>query len=50
MKLEIQPTSHANRNTVLKSRRADRVFANFTITDEHKKEIDFGRPNLSSAT
>ena len=50
VKLEIQPTNPANRIAFLKSGKVDLVFANFTITDERKKEVDFSTPYFSSGT
>ncbi|MFM0644880.1 ABC transporter substrate-binding protein [Paraburkholderia bryophila] len=50
VKLEIQPTNPANRIAFLKSNKVDLVFANFTITDERKKEIDFSTPYFASGT
>lgn len=50
VKLEIQPTNPANRIAFLKSGKVDLVFANFTITDERKKEVDFSTPYFASGT
>ena len=50
VKLEIQPTNPANRIAFLKSGKVDLVFANFTITDERKKEVDFRTPYFASGT
>jgi polar amino acid transport system substrate-binding protein len=50
VKLEIQPTNPANRIAFLKSGKVDLVFANFTITDERKKEVDFSIPYFASGT
>jgi polar amino acid transport system substrate-binding protein len=50
VKLEIQPTNPANRIAFLKSNKVDLVFANFTITDERKKEVDFSTPYFASGT
>jgi polar amino acid transport system substrate-binding protein len=50
VKLEIQPTNPANRIAFLKSNKVDLVFANFTITDERRKEIDFSTPYFASGT
>ncbi|QYD71637.1 ABC transporter substrate-binding protein [Paraburkholderia edwinii] len=50
VKLEIQPTNPANRIAFLKSGKVDLVFANFTITDERKKEVDFSVPYFASGT
>ena len=50
VKLEMQPTNPANRIAFLKSGKVDLVFANFTITDERKKEVDFSTPYFASGT
>ncbi len=50
VKLEVQPTNPANRIAFLKSGKVDLVFANFTITDECKKEVDFSTPYFASGT
>lgn len=50
VKLEIQPTNPANRVAFLKSGKVDLVFANFTITDERRKEVDFSTPYFASGT
>jgi polar amino acid transport system substrate-binding protein len=50
VKLEIQPTNPANRIAFLTSGKVDLVFANFTITDERKKEVDFSTPYFASGT
>ncbi|SDV47361.1 ABC transporter substrate-binding protein [Chitinasiproducens palmae] len=50
VKLELQPTNPANRIAFLTSRKVDLVLANFTITDERKKEIDFSVPYFASGT
>ncbi|CAD6561749.1 L-cystine-binding protein FliY [Paraburkholderia hiiakae] len=50
VKLEIQPTNPANRIAFLKSGKVDLVFANFTITDDRKKEVDFSTPYFASGT
>lgn len=50
VKLDIQPTNPANRVAFLKSGKVDLVFANFTITDERKKEVDFSTPYFASGT
>jgi polar amino acid transport system substrate-binding protein len=50
VKLEVQPTNPANRIAFLKSGKVDLVFANFTITDERKKEVDFSTPYFASGT
>ncbi|TDG03646.1 transporter substrate-binding domain-containing protein [Paraburkholderia guartelaensis] len=50
VKLEVQPTNPANRIAFLKSGKVDLVFANFTITDDRKKEVDFSTPYFASGT
>jgi len=50
VKLEVQPTNPANRIAFLKSGKVDLVFANFTITDERRKEVDFSTPYFASGT
>jgi len=50
VKLEIQPTNPANRVAFLVSNKVDLVFANFTITDERKKVVDFSTPYFASGT
>lgn len=50
VKLEVQPTNPANRVAFLKSGKVDLVFANFTITDDRKKEVDFSTPYFASGT
>ncbi|QIN65254.1 Bacterial extracellular solute-binding protein, family 3 (plasmid) [Caballeronia sp. SBC1] len=39
-----------NRIAFLTSKKVDLVFANFTITDERKKEVDFSTPYFASGT
>lgn len=48
VKLELQPTNPANRIPFLTSKKVDLVLANFTITDERAKQIDFSIPYFSS--
>lgn len=50
VKLQLQPTNPANRIAFLTSGKVDLVFANFTITDERKKEVDFSTPYFASGT
>lgn len=50
VKLEVQATNPANRIAFLTSNKVDLVFANFTITDERKKEVDFSTPYFASGT
>jgi polar amino acid transport system substrate-binding protein len=44
VKLELQPTNPANRIPFLTSGKVDLVLANFTITDERAKQVDFSIP------
>lgn len=48
VKLELQPTNPANRIPFLTSGKVDLVLANFTITDERAKQVDFSIPYFSS--
>ncbi|WP_321866995.1 ABC transporter substrate-binding protein [Paraburkholderia tropica] len=48
VKLELQPTNPANRVPFLVSHKVDLVLANFTITDERAKQVDFSIPYFSS--
>lgn len=48
VKLAIQPTNPANRIPLLSSKKADLVVANFTITEERAKQIDFSIPYFAS--
>ncbi|MDQ7990305.1 MAG: ABC transporter substrate-binding protein [Candidatus Dactylopiibacterium sp.] len=48
VKLEIVPTNPANRVPLLTSNKVDLVFANFTITEERAKAIDFSIPYIAS--
>ena len=48
VKLELVPTNPANRIPLLVSGKADIVAANFTITDERKKQIDFSEAYFAS--
>jgi polar amino acid transport system substrate-binding protein len=48
VKLELQPTNPANRIPFLTSSKVDLVLANFTITDERAKQVDFSIPYFSS--
>jgi len=50
VKLELVSTNPANRIPLLISRKADLVLANFTITDERKKEVDFSIPYFATGT
>lgn len=44
VKLQLQPTNPANRIPFLTSGKVDLVLANFTITDERAKQVDFSIP------
>lgn len=48
VKLELQSTNPANRIPFLLSKKVDLVLANFTITDERAKQVDFSIPYFSS--
>lgn len=48
VKVELVPTNPANRIPLLVSGKADIVAANFTITDERKKQIDFSDAYFAS--
>ena len=48
VKLEIVPTNPANRVPLLVSNKVDLVAANFTITDERAKQVDFSIPYFAS--
>ena len=48
VKLELQPTNPANRIPFLTSKKVDLVLANFTITEERAKQVDFSIPYFSS--
>ncbi|AJK49664.1 ABC transporter substrate-binding protein [Burkholderia plantarii] len=48
VKLELQSTNPANRIPFLTSKKVDLVLANFTITDERAKQVDFSIPYFSS--
>lgn len=48
VKLKIQPTNPANRIPLLSAQKADLVLANFTITEERAKQIDFSIPYFAS--
>lgn len=50
VKLDVQPTNPANRIAFLTSGKVDLVFANFTITEERRREIDFSLPYFASGT
>lgn len=48
VKLELVPTNPANRIPLLVSGKADIVAANFTITEERAKQIDFSQPYFAT--
>ncbi|SCM76003.1 Extracellular solute-binding protein [uncultured Pleomorphomonas sp.] len=48
VKLELRPTNPANRIPLLVSGKVDLVLANFTITEERAKQLDFSIPYFSS--
>ncbi|MEJ2768435.1 ABC transporter substrate-binding protein [Mycetohabitans sp. B46] len=48
VKLELRSTNPANRIPFLTSRKVDLVLANFTITEERAKQVDFSIPYFSS--
>lgn len=48
VKVQIVPTNPANRIPLLSSNKVDLVFANFTITDERAKVVDFSIPYFAS--
>lgn len=48
VKLEITPTNPANRVPLLTSNKVDLVLANFTITEERAKQVDFSIPYFAS--
>ncbi|MDE9493871.1 ABC transporter substrate-binding protein [Xenorhabdus bovienii] len=44
VKLELRPTNPANRIPLLSSKKIDLIAANFTITDERAKQVNFSIP------
>jgi len=50
VKLEVQPTNPANRVALLVAGKVDLVLANFTITEERAKQVDFSIPYFASGT
>ena len=48
VKLELRPTNPANRVPLLISGKVDLVLANFTITEERAKQLDFSIPYFAS--
>ena len=50
VRLELLPTNPANRVPLLASGKVDLVLANFTITEERARQIDFSIPYFASGT
>jgi polar amino acid transport system substrate-binding protein len=50
VKLEVVPTNPANRVPLLVSGKVDLVLANFTITEERARQVDFSIPYFASGT
>lgn len=50
VKLKLVPTNPANRVPLLVSNRVDLVLANFTVTEERAKQINFSIPYFTSGT
>ena len=50
VKLQLVPTNPANRVPLLVSGKVDLVLANFTITEERAKQVNFSVPYFSSGT
>ncbi|MDC9603639.1 ABC transporter substrate-binding protein [Xenorhabdus griffiniae] len=48
VKLELRPTNPANRIPLLSSKKIDLIAANFTITDERAKQVDFSIPYFAT--
>ncbi|MDX7998691.1 transporter substrate-binding domain-containing protein [Xenorhabdus sp. Reich] len=48
VKLELRPTNPANRIPLLSSKKIDLIAANFTITDERAKQVDFSVPYFAT--
>lgn len=48
VKVELQPTNPANRIPLLSSNKVDLIAANFTITDERAKAVDFSVPYFAT--
>jgi len=48
VELEVRPTNPANRIPLLTSGKVDLVLANFTITEERAKQLDFSIPYFAS--
>jgi len=50
VKLQLVPTNPANRVPLLLANKVDLVLANFTITDERAKQVNFSLPYFASGT
>ncbi|CDG19808.1 putative amino acid-binding protein (ABC superfamily, peri_bind) [Xenorhabdus poinarii G6] len=48
VKLELRPTNPANRIPLLAAKKIDLIAANFTVTDERAKQVDFSIPYFST--
>ncbi|WP_426578194.1 ABC transporter substrate-binding protein [Xenorhabdus stockiae] len=48
VKLELRPTNPANRIPLLSSKKIDLIAANFTITDERAKQVNFSIPYFAT--
>ncbi|MBS9431958.1 ABC transporter substrate-binding protein [Photorhabdus hainanensis] len=48
VKLELRPTNPANRLPLLASKKVDLIAANFTVTDERAKQVDFSIPYFAT--
>ncbi|PHM35681.1 ABC transporter substrate-binding protein [Xenorhabdus innexi] len=48
VKLELRPTNPANRIPLLASKKIDLIAANFTITDERAKQVNFSIPYFAT--
>ncbi|WP_047681597.1 MULTISPECIES: ABC transporter substrate-binding protein [Xenorhabdus] len=48
VKLQLRPTNPANRIPLLSSKKIDLIAANFTITDERAKQVDFSIPYFAT--
>ncbi|NRN27755.1 ABC transporter substrate-binding protein [Photorhabdus heterorhabditis] len=48
VELELRPTNPANRLPLLASKKIDLIAANFTVTDERAKQVDFSIPYFAT--
>ncbi|PQQ23600.1 ABC transporter substrate-binding protein [Photorhabdus hindustanensis] len=48
VKLELRPTNPANRLPLLASKKVDLIAANFTVTNERAKQVDFSIPYFAT--